>query len=85
MSPPFLSDATRPMPNIRRAQFTLLFNQFSTNMRTPRLEQIEQLGTKTMNELEFVAFLEAGRVKRRAEGDEDEGVVKPSKSKKVKA
>jgi hypothetical protein len=54
-------------------------------MRTHRLEQIEQLGTKTMNELEFVAFLEAGRVKRRAEGDEDEGVVKPSKSKKVKA
>jgi hypothetical protein len=59
--------------------------QLSTNMRTLRLEQIEELGTKTMNELEFVAFLEAGGVKRGAEDDEDEGVVKPSKSKKVKA
>jgi hypothetical protein len=54
-------------------------------MRAPRLEQIEELGTKTMNELEFVAFLEAGGVKRRAEDDENEGVVKPSKPKKVKA
>ena len=59
--------------------------QFSTNMHTPRLEQIEELGTKTMNELEFVAFLEAGGGKRGAEDDEDEAVVKPSKSKKVKA
>jgi hypothetical protein len=52
-------------------------------MRTSRLEQIEGLGTKTLDELEFVALLEAGGVKRGAE--DNEGAQKPSKAKKLKA
>ena len=50
-----------------------------------RLEQIEELGTKTMDELEFVKFLEAGGAKRGADANEDEEAPKPSKAKKSKA